>query len=42
MSNLVTKRMLSAYFQMASPMMFLSGFFQSPALNFYNGEEVEL
>lgn len=42
MSGSTTKRMISAYVQMASPMMFLSGLFQSPAQNFHNSEEVEL
>lgn len=37
----VTKRMISAYNQTAQPTLFLSGFFQSPAMNFYNSEEIE-
>ena len=42
MSDTTTKRMIAAYKQMAAPMMFLSGFFQSPVQNFYNSEEVEI
>ena len=42
MSNTTTKRMISAYNQMAQPMLFLSGFFQSPAENFHTSEEVEI
>jgi hypothetical protein len=42
MSGLTTKRMLAAYMQMASPTLFLSGFFQSPPENFHTSEEVEL
>ena len=42
MSGKVTKRMISAYVQMASPLMFLSGLFQSPAQNFHTSEEVEI
>jgi hypothetical protein len=34
--------MISAYNQMASPMLFLSGLFQSPPENFYTSEEVEI
>lgn len=42
MSDSVTKRMLSAYVQMAPPTLFLSGLFQSPAENFYESEEIEI
>jgi len=42
MSNLDTKRMISAYTQKAKPSLFLSGFFQSPQENFHNTEEVEI
>lgn len=42
MSDTTTRRLLRVYEQMASPLMFLSGFFQSPAQNFFNSEEVEI
>jgi hypothetical protein len=42
MSGATTKRMLAAYQQMATPMLFLSGFFQSPPQNFHSTEEVEI
>lgn len=42
MSNAVTRRMIAAYFQDATPVMFLSGFFQTPSINFHNSEEVEI
>jgi len=42
MSDETTRRMISAYTQMASPLMFLSGLFQSPTQNFHSSEEVEL
>lgn len=42
MSDTITRRMLKAYNQKAEPTMFLSGMFQSPAENFYNGQEVEI
>jgi hypothetical protein len=42
MSGSTTKHFISAYLQMAQPMMFLTGFFQSPAENFHNSEEVEI
>ena len=42
MSGTTTKRMISAYNQMASPIMFLSGLFQSPPENFHTTEEVEI
>lgn len=42
MSDKTTKRMIGAYNQMASPTLFLSGMFQSPAQNFHNTEEVEI
>lgn len=41
MSDTTTRRMLAAYNQMASPTLFLSGFFQTPPINFYDSEEVE-
>lgn len=42
MSTVTTKRMLRAYEQMAQPILFLSGLFQSPAENFHDTEEVEI
>lgn len=42
MSDSVTKRMLSAYVQMAPSTLFLSGLFQSPPENFYESEEIEI
>lgn len=42
MSNETTRRMIEAYKQSAAPTRFLSGFFQSPARNFHNSEEVEI
>jgi Phage major capsid protein E. len=42
MSGSTTKRMLSAYIQMAQPTLFLSGLFQSPMENFHSSEEVEI
>lgn len=42
MSGTTTKRLISAYNQMASPTLFLSGFFQSPPENFHTSEEVEI
>jgi len=42
MSGSTTKRMLAAYMSMAQPMLFLSGFFQSPPENFHTTEEVEI
>lgn len=42
MSDKRTIRMISAYNQMGTPLMFLSGFFQSPAENFHSSEEVEI
>lgn len=42
MSNSTTKRMLAAYTQMAQPVLFLSGLFQSPTQNFHSSEEVEI
>ena len=42
MSGSTTKRMISAYIQMAAPVMFLSGLFRSPAENFHTTEEVEI
>lgn len=41
MSDQITRRMVSAYFQDAMPQMFLSSFFQSPPENFHNSEEIE-
>jgi hypothetical protein len=42
MSTNITKRMLEAYRQEATPTPFLSGMFQSPARNFHSSEEVEI
>lgn len=42
MSGTVTKRMLAVYRQMSQPMLFLSGFFQTPARNIYNSQSVEI
>ena len=42
MSGSTTKRMLTAYNQMAQPTLFLSGLFQSPLENFHSSEEVEI
>ena len=42
MSGKVTKHMIPVYTQMAAPTMFFSGFFQSPAQNFYASEQVEI
>lgn len=42
MSGIVTKRMISAYIQMAQPTLFLSGLFQSRPENFHSSEEVEI
>jgi len=42
MSDSSTKKMLAAYIQMAAPMLFLSGLFKSPAVNFHTTEEVEI
>lgn len=42
MSDTATKRLLRVYQQSAEPTMFLTGFFQSPAENFYNSEKVEI
>lgn len=43
MSDTTTRRLIDAYAQgAADPVMFLTGFFQSPAVNFYNSEEVEI
>jgi hypothetical protein len=42
MSNETTRRMIRAYNQVAAPVMFLAGFFQSPPENFHNSEEVEI
>ena len=42
MSDTTTRRMISAYNQMAAPMMFLAGMFQSPPENFHSSEEVEI
>jgi hypothetical protein len=42
MSGTTTTRMIRAYNQMAQPMLFLSGFFQSPPENFHSSEEVEI
>ena len=42
MSGTTTTRMIRAYNQMAQPLLFLSGFFQSPPENFHTSEEVEI
>lgn len=42
MSGSTTRRMISAYNQMAAVTMFFSGMFQSPPENFYSSEEVEI
>lgn len=42
MSGATTTRMIRAYQQMAQPMLFLSGLFQSPPENFHTSEEVEI
>ena len=42
MSDTATLRMIRAYIQMATPTLFLTGFFQAPAQNFYNSEEIEI
>jgi len=40
--SLAQKKMLSAYFQSASPLFFLMSFFRAPRENFYEGESVEI
>lgn len=42
MSTATTIQLIAAYFQVASPTLFLSGFFQSPSRNFHTSEDVEL
>lgn len=42
MSGKTTIKMIEAYYQDAEVTMFFSGFFRSPAQNFYNSEEVEI
>lgn len=42
MSTNVTRRMISAYFQEASPVAFFSGMFQARPENFHSSEEVEI
>lgn len=42
MSDATTIRMINAYMERATAPMFLSGFFQSPAVNFHNSEKVEI
>jgi len=42
MSDLVTRRMIAAYIKMAAAMMFLTGFFRTPAENFHSSEEIEI
>lgn len=42
MSTTTTINMIAAYLSMASPTLFLSGFFQSPPRNFHNQETVEI
>lgn len=41
MSDATTRRMIRVYEQIAPVIMFLTGFFQSPPENFYDGKEVE-
>ncbi len=41
-SNQVTQRMIAAYFQDATPQMFLSGMFQTPPANLHSSEEVSI
>jgi hypothetical protein len=40
--GIATKKMLRAYIKTAPVLMFLSGFFQTPAENFYNSESVTI
>src|SRR6056297_1909079 len=42
MSGNTTRRMISAYFQEASPTAFFSGMFQTRPENFHSSEEVEI
>lgn len=42
MSDTTTKRMISAYYQEASPTAFFSGMFQTRPENFHSSEEVEI
>lgn len=42
MSGTTTRTMLTMYTALSAAMRFFSGFFQSPASNFYNTEEVEI
>jgi hypothetical protein len=42
MSDLVTKRMISAYYALAEPTAFFSGMFQARPENFHSSEEVEI
>lgn len=42
MSNLITRKMVDLYIQMASPTLFLSGFFVAPPQNFHTTEEIEI
>lgn len=42
MSNEITRRMIRAYFQEASPTAFFSGMFAARPENFHNSEEVEI
>lgn len=42
MSDESTIRLIRVYNQMASPTLFLSGFFRSPPINFHNTENVEI
>lgn len=42
MSGKSTIRLINGYNQMAAPTMFLSGFFQSPEINFHSTEFVEI
>lgn len=42
MSGSTTKRIISAYFQEATPTAFLTSFFRTPEMNFHDTEEVEI
>ena len=42
MTDTVTRRLITLYEQMADPTLFLSGFFQSPPINFHTSKEVEV
>lgn len=42
MSDASTRHMIDMYFEEASPLQFLSGFFRTPDRNFYASEEVDI